>query len=45
VIDDELPETIDVDGMMDERSVRYIGKASRQGSLCIVEVNITATAK
>lgn len=47
------PEEVNVDGMVDKRGIRYIGKAKRcnngrwrcladlHGMLCIVEVTIT----
>lgn len=47
------PEEVNVDGMVDKRGIRYIGKAKRRndgrwccladlhGMLCIVEVTIT----
>lgn len=50
---DLYPELVDVDGIIDDRGVRYLGKAKRRnngrwqcladvhGLLCIVEVKIT----
>lgn len=49
----EMPEELDVDGRVDSRGVKFIGKAKRQpdgtwhcladvgGALCIVEVKVT----
>lgn len=50
---DGLPDVVSVDGMIDDRGIRYIGTARRQpnglyrvladvgGSLCMVEARIT----
>lgn len=49
----EIPDEIDVDGRVDAKGVRFIGKAKRQpdgtwraladvgGALCLVEVNVS----